>query len=44
MVTARIREAASDYERHPQQSVALAKLGQYLDVLQSQAVAAGDYI
>ena len=43
-VTARIHEATSDFEQHPQHSVALAKLGQYLDVLQSQAVAAGDYV
>ena len=41
-VTARIHEAAGDFEQHPQQSVALAKLGQYLHVLQSHAIAAGD--
>ena len=43
-VTTRIHEASSDFEQRPQQSVASAKLGPYLHELQSQAIAAGDYV
>jgi hypothetical protein len=43
IVAARVAEVSSSLEEDLQQSVALARLGQYLRVLQAQALATGSY-
>jgi hypothetical protein len=43
-VAAQITDAASNLAKNLQQSVALARLGQYLDILRAEAAAAGGHV